>query len=167
MRVYTSDERFHQELARLQQRTRYMRAPSTDPRRILARAVESDVAQRLRERGYYVSRTGHNEHFDLNVEGVRVEVKAATWSEDSHRYAAALRSNSADVLVLGCLNSIWRYFVIPFAEVCELTHIKISSHDPADYAGRFRDYLEAWPLIDELVARGVNHWQMPMWRYKA
>jgi len=155
--------------ARASQRTRY----AGDPRRLLAATVEADVVARLRARGYHVARTGHNDHFDLFVQqsetlkspasvfpsvcennidhGLRIEVKASTWSSAVHRYQAALRSNDADVLVLGCQNGALHYFVIPFPALRGLTNIAIHSLNPLFYTGRWRRYLEAWPLLDELI----------------
>lgn len=104
--------------------------------------------------------TTHNAHFDLICDGLRVEVKAAAWS--GGRYQAALRSNAADVLILDCRNGRDHFFVVPWREVAGLTHLKISQHDPADYRGRLRDFLEAWSVIDKLIAAGVNHWQPPL-----
>jgi hypothetical protein len=166
--------------ARAQQRARYMRlceaSPDADlradPRQALAARVERDVTGRLRDRGYYVTRTGHQVSFDLLANGVRVEVKAATWS--SGRYQAALRSNQADVLVLGCQVPLslqgrgaggegFTYFIIPFTEVRGLRNFAIWSLDPERSQGRWSRWLEAWPVIDDLIARGVNHWQMPLW----
>lgn len=144
--------------ARASQRARY----AGDPRRLLAATVEADVVARLRARGYHVTRTGHNEHYDLLADGLRIEVKASTWSTAKHRYQAALRSNDADALVLGCKNGALHYFVIPFDELRGLTNICIYSLDPLFYTGRWSPYLEAWPLLDELIVTRHNDWQLPL-----
>jgi len=159
MDIYTADERFHQNAARAAQRARYRRWPE-DPRRVLAAAVEAEVAGRLRERGYFVARTGHNENFDLLVNGLRVEVKASTWSHG--RYQAALRGNDADILVFGCQNGSRHFFVIPFEEVRGLTNLCVYTADPERSVGRWRHWLEAWPVLDAAIRRGLNHWQMPL-----
>lgn len=166
-------ERLHARARRDSQRTRYTLpaaiagaiadaggAPG-DTRRALARRIESEVCDRLREQGYTVTRTTHTEHFDLLANGVRVECKAATW--DGVRYAAAMRDNLADVMVFACVDGSTRYFVIPFDLVHGLTYLKITAHDPRDYTGRWTPYFEAWELLDELIASGRNAWQLPIW----
>jgi hypothetical protein len=164
MNVYTDDERLHHEAAAQAQRDRYLgRALAAghkpDERRQFAREVEALIADRLRSAGHCVARTGHCAHYDLLCDGVRIEVKAAALS--GKRYQAALRSNDADVLILCCRGpQADRFFVMPFDQVKGLTHLKISQIDPVDYVGRYKAWLEAWPLIDEMIARGVNHWQM-------
>lgn len=136
------------------------RARARDPRRVLADAMEAEVKQRLIERGYFVTGTRHKEHFDLLVNGLRVEVKAAMFK--SGRYGAALRASDADVLVLGCVADDVRFFVIPFDQVRGLRYFKISSHNPQAYQGRFAEFLDAWHVIDRLEQSGVNHWQMSL-----
>jgi len=165
LRIYTDIEQLHRRAAEQSQRFRYVQARPRveDPRRALAHQVESDIAGRLRAQGYHVARTAPNARFDLLVNGLRVEVKAATWSPDRGRYAANLRGNQADVLVFGCQNSALHYFVIPFDRVRGQHFLQVSSHDPERYAGRWRAYLEAWYVLDELIARGVNHWQTTLW----
>jgi len=128
-----------------------------DPRRQLADAIELKVKWRLEDLGYLVVAQTHKERFDLLVQGVRVEVKAATW--DGEQYQANLHGNQADVLVFACIDGAAHYFVIPFGEVSSLRMLKISSHDPRDYIGKWMRYYAAWELIDELVAAGCNAWQ--------
>lgn len=170
MNVYTDDEQLHHAAAAQAQRDRFMgRAQASghkpdaghrpDARRKFAREVEALIADRLRQAGYIVSRTGHCEHYDLLVNGLRIEVKAAALS--GRRYQAALRSNDADVLILCCRGpEADRFFVMPFDQVKGLTHLKISAIDPVEYLGRYREFFEAWPVLDEMIARGVNHWQL-------
>lgn len=174
MNTVTEDDlyRLHKRARDESNRTRYTLAsaiascggaagPDLDRRRVLARRIESDVYQRLASLGYTVTRTKHTEHFDLLVQGVRIEVKAATW--DGARYAAAMRGNRADVLVLACVDVCTRYFVIPFDLVAGLRYIKVTAHDVRDYAGRWTPFFEAWDLVDDLVASGINCWQRPLW----
>ncbi len=136
------------------------RATRRDPRRVLADLIEGEVQSRLIERGHYVTKTSHTANFDLLADGLRVEVKAATWA--SGRYGAALRDNQADVLVLACLGDATCFFVIPFQEVNGLRYFKIPNYDPRAYQGRFAPYFEKWDLIEAMIGAGVNHWQIPL-----
>lgn len=128
-----------------------------DPRRELADQVEGMALDLLIRRGHFCVPTRHKEHFDLLVEGVRIEVKAANW--DGEKYTCQLRRNRADVLVWACLNGDAHWFVIPFGQVAGLKALKIGQHDPRDYHGKWMRYYGAWEIVDELVAAGVNAWQ--------
>jgi hypothetical protein len=122
--------------------------------------MEVEVKERLIDLGYIVTGTRHKEHFDLLVNGVRVEVKAAMW--DGKRYGAALRESDADILILGCLGADLAFFVVPFDQVRGLSYVKITSHNPGDYQGRFATFLEAWDVVSAMVQAGVNTWQLPL-----
>jgi len=163
MDIYTPDEQLHRFHAQQQQRDRFiMRSLAVAPvdRKAFAHDVESDIIDRLRE-NHYVSRTAANEHFDLLVDGLRIEVKAAALS--GGRYQAAMRSNDADVLVFVCHDGEKKhYFVIPFEHVAGLTHIEICNTDPTAYAGWMRRWYDAWHLIDQLIAAGLNRYQMQL-----
>jgi hypothetical protein len=130
---------------------------SLDPRRVLSRQIERHVRERIQAQGLVCTKTNHTARYDLLVQGVRVEVKAARW--DGIRYEANLRDNSADLLVFGCLDGELHFFVIPFSQVAGKTVIKITRHDPRDYIGQFMVYYEAWDLLDDLVRAGRNAWQ--------
>ena len=76
------------------------------------------------------------------------------------RLTAALRANDADVIVFVCHDGERQhYFVMPFDRVRGLTHIEIRNADPAAYAGWMAAWRDAWHLIDQLIASGLNHWQ--------
>jgi hypothetical protein len=162
--IYTADEQLHQQHAAQCQRDRFLmrwlNGQQPRARKPFAREIESAIAERLAAAGHSVTRAAYHAHYDLLVDGLRVEVKAAARS--SQRYQAALRSNEADVLILCCRNGADHFFVIPFDQVAGRTNIAIWSADPRDYTGQFRNYLEAWHLIDQLIAAGVNHWQPPL-----
>ena len=143
------------------QRTRYIQLPREDPRAALARLVESKVRDRMTDMGYTPTRTGHNDPFDLMVQGLRIEVKGATYSEQEG-YRFNLRGNDADLLIIGCLNSELHFFVIPFDLVRGITYLKITSHDPRSYMGRWTTFYEAWSVVYELVAMAKNPWQMQL-----
>ncbi len=160
-------DRFHRLAAEESKRSRYLlqwtlKKPPTrheDDRRRLAREAEDAVADMLKAKGFFVTRAATNAHFDLLVNGLRVEVKASRWSG---RYEANLRDNDADALAFACKNGRLHFFVIPFDTVKGLTVIKVTKEDPADYVGRWSPYLEAWATIDDMIANGVNHWQRPL-----
>jgi len=163
MPLYTADEELHRQHTQQSQHDRfvtryYLTGHKPIERKKFAREVETAIANRLRDDGYSVSRSSANAHYDLLVNGLRIEVKAAALSD--RRYQAALRSNDADVLIICCRSADGdHYFVMPFDEARGKTHIKIPNADPTAYAGRLRVWYEAWNLIDQLIARGVNHWQ--------
>lgn len=165
--VFVEDpiDRFHRLAAQEAQRAKYLLQHANmpheeDARRRLARDAEDAVADRLRAKGFFVTRAAPNAHFDLLVNGLRVEVKASTWS--GRRYQANLRDNDADALVFVCKNGKLHFFVMPFDRVKGLTVIKVTQEEPADYIGRWSSYLEAWPIVDDLIAKSINYWQKPL-----
>ncbi len=165
MQVTEADlERLHRREAALDNRVRqailFGADRQLDPRRVLARKVEHEVRAILAERGLIVTGTRHTERFDLLVQGLRVEVKASRWSG---RYICNLHGNDADVLVWACVDGEAHYFVIPFEDIRGLTVLKVQSHDPRDYCGKWMRWYGAWDLVDELVAAGRNAWQPALW----
>jgi len=161
MNIYTPDEIALQQRAQQQQRNRFiMRNLAVEPRdrNQFAREVEAAIIDRLRETGRFVSRTSYHEHFDLLVDGLRIEVKAAALS--GGRYQAALRSNDADVLILACDDGDRRtYFVIPFERVRGLTHIEIRNADPAAYRGWMAAWRDAWHVIDRYINAEIEDYE--------
>ncbi len=162
MKIYDESELLHMAAAKQAQRDKYILrwlADGHNPleRKRFGRQVETAIVERLRAAGYFVTRAGANEHYDILINGLRCEIKAASYS--GRHYEAALRSNEADVLILCCRADRDCFFVIPFDQVKGRASIKISQADPAAYRGRLSAWLEAWQLIDQLIARGVNHWQ--------
>lgn len=138
-----------------------------DRRRAMSNALEAHVRDRLAERGYGVSRTRHQEHYDLVCQGVRIEVKASRW--DGTRWQWNLHNNAADVAVLACLRQFEAlmvpvFFVLPFEVLEGRTVVKLynPTGDPSSHVGRFTRFYEAWEWIDELVAAGRNAWQLPL-----
>jgi len=143
-------------------RRRFSRARSDDPRKELAGYVEQMARVRLARMGYRVARQGYNDSWDLVCEGLRLEVKGATFS--SRRYQAAIRNHQADLLLFGCQRPEDRpltFFVIPAEAYRHVHHISIWSEDPRTYAGKWMVYLEAWPWVDVLLSRpeGKLAWQ--------
>lgn len=140
--------RMHKRIRELQQRTRFSRARSSDPRKELAGFVEYQALAQLRGMGLRVSRRGYNDHCDIWCEGISIEVKAASWS--SGRYQAAIRNHDADLLLLGCKTPdeklIW--FVIPAGAYADVSHISIWTEDPTASNGQWIDYLDAWWHLD-------------------
>jgi hypothetical protein len=151
--------RFFVKMRQEDQRARYLR-PKSDPRRVLANDIEREVRAKLEAHGYRVTKTRHNESWDLWCEGVRVEVKGSRWNG---RYQANLRGNQADVLILGCVNGDVRFFVIPFDALGECKALAIWSENPQEYMGKWARFLEAWSVVDDLVANPPpNPWQLPL-----
>jgi len=128
-----------------------------DPRRTFARQIERAVRERIEALGFTVTPARHKSNYDLLVQGLRVEVKAAHW--DGHRYQAQMRSNDADVLVFCCMDGRAYHFVIPFEEVRGKTVVEIVRHDPRDITSRWLRYYEAWDILSDLIAAGRNAWQ--------
>jgi hypothetical protein len=150
--------RFFQGIRQEQQAARFRRR--VDRRRVLAGRVEQQVKAHLESLGYLVSKTGHNERWDLWCEGVRLEVKASHWRG---RYQANLRGNDADLLVLGCVHDGVSFFVIPWGEVAGQRALTIRAEDPAATMGRWARYYEAWELVGELVQNPpAGPWQLPL-----
>lgn len=69
-------------------------------------------------------------------------MKTSRW--DGQRYQFALRGSDADLLVLVCWNGAPHCYVIPFRLAKRLTFIKITSRDPAQYAGQWARFYEDW-----------------------
>jgi hypothetical protein len=167
MDIYTPDEQMHRQHADRCQRDRFIIRALDGHKPIdyktFGYEIETAIAARLRESGYRVTHTAANEHFDLLVNGLRVEVKAACAS--GNRYQAALRDNDSDVLILCCRapspmgegrgEGYDHYFVIPFDEVRGRTHVKISNADPTAYAGRLSRWREAWTDFNGWPLRAV------------
>ena len=157
MDIYTDAELLHMQHAAQCKRDRaIMRWLAIQPadRKAFAHDIESAIIDRLRESGRFVSRTADGEHYDLIVDGLRVEVKAASLS--GGRYQANLRANDADVLVFVCHDGEQQhYFILPFDRVRGLTHIEIRNADPSAYRGWMAAWRDAWHLIDQYIARGL------------
>ncbi len=128
-----------------------------DPRRVFARQIERAVRDHIEGLGFAVAGTSHKQNYDLLVQGLRVEIKAAHW--DGRRYQAQMRANQADVLILCCLDGQAHYFVIPFDQVRGKTVVEINRHDPRDITTRWLRYYEAWDILSDLIAAGRNAWQ--------
>jgi hypothetical protein len=183
MQIYTPEERMHMQHALQMKRDRAifraLNGQRPADRKRFGKEIETDIIDRLRAAGHYVSRAGANDHFDLLVDGLRIEVKAAALS--GGRYQAALRSNDADILVFVCRapspigegrrcrafspargEFLDHFFVMPFDRVAGLTHIEIRNARPDRYAGWMAAWRDAWHTIDRLVEIGVNHYQPHM-----
>jgi hypothetical protein len=147
---------FFRDRRREAQRFRYARQADA---RELAQDIENEARAVLEGLGYRTAKTGHNEHFDLWVEGVRVEVKGATFTD---RYQANLRGNDADVLVFGCVNGATHFFVIPWPALGRRRNLAIWSENPDDYQGRWARFRDAWGIVDDLVADPPRPYQLAL-----
>jgi len=156
--------RFFDTMRKESQRSKYTLSPSQkkkpDPRRILANEIEHEAAQRLRALGFQVARQSHKAHFDLLADGLRCEVKAARW--DGKRYQFTMRDNKADVALLCCVDCD-KWFIVPFCEVSGRVTVKVTRHDPRDYAGRLMGFYEAWDILPDLARAAGNSYQKELW----
>lgn len=123
-----------------------------DPSLALGREAETLVASKLAALGYQVAVTSYHSTCDLVVNGaLRIEVKAAEWSQDGNRgrYQARLHKRQQADLVVLMVRSGWgdSFFIIPAAELTGQRSITIRCYNPAAYTGRFSDYREAWDLV--------------------
>jgi hypothetical protein len=168
LKIYSDDEILHMKHASDMKRARAIsralrhQAIATAQRKAFATAIEDAIMARLRAAGYFVTRSLPNEHFDLLIDGLRIEVKAAALSH--RRYQAALRRNDADVIIFVCRDAdqIDHYFIMPFDRVRGLTHIEIRNPLPCAYRGWMAPWRDAWHLIDRLIAIHTNHWQLSL-----
>lgn len=133
----------------------------------LARQAEQQVAGRLRTRGYLVHPTTHKSPFDLWVQdqsgrAARVEVKISLYNQSSKggRFQARIHNAVADLLIFIARNGRDWEFVIPMADISPRKNIAIWSACPADYAGRWAPYLDAWDNLDQAIQTG----QAPAWQ---
>lgn len=134
-----------------------------DPRRRLARQIESAIAHRLMEAGHLVNPTSHASRFDLLVDDcLQVEVKAATWRSHARggRYQFNYH-NAADILIACCVNLAVHHYVIPTAELGDRSYLAITSPDPGQYTGQWATYLGAWDLIDRAIERARQETHQP------
>lgn len=147
--------------------------------RDLGQAGEEAVADLIRGRGHQVRLDGGNHLHDLVVEGVvTVEVKTALptaangnrhdrWQFNLYDTDGYHQPVLEDVLVLRCQHDRngggADHFVIPGSLLpAGLTKLDITSH-PRRYAGKYSLFLDAWELLDAVVALGVREGsQLPL-----
>jgi hypothetical protein len=127
------------------------------------RRVEVLAADRLRERGYVTSLTGHQENHDVWANGARVEVKAAHF--DGRRWQWNLRGSQADVYLLACCQAgrVLAWYVVPGGDVGDRRHVAIWAADLGAYGGLWAPYLEAWELADKVIEGTAAPWQLELW----
>lgn len=146
-------------------------APANQTHR-LGQQVCDRVEARLEQMGYTVNQTTHKSSFDLWVDGrLHIEVKAANWTRRANprygRFQAHLgrsQIRDADLVIFGCKNGTWHYFVIPADQITGPT-LDITSYDVKRYAGRYAPYLEAWDLIEIALHTARRCHQMELFKY--
>lgn len=124
----------------------------------LANEVEALIIGRLEALGLYVSQTTHKCPFDLWAGPIRIEVKAAQWTQRTDRpqygrYFANIRTHQkdiADFVIFAVKNGSWHFFIIP-ADAIPARALSVTSYNVEAYAGQYAPYLEAWPLVAELA----------------
>ena len=134
-----------------------------DPRRVLALEAEAAVADRLNELGYRVARPqSKTARWDLLIEGVRVEVKAANWrwreDKGNGRYQWHYH-NDADLVILAAKNGRWHFFVLPIEALDGRQFLAVYSKEPELYSGQFRPYLEAWDVVEQVASQVEREYQ--------
>lgn len=116
------------------------------------------------EFGYRSSRTKANAPFDMVIEGLRVEVKAAAWhdSPKGGRYQANIRNHKADLVIFDCINGTDHFHIIPMAVIVPRKALAVWSYDPSASSGQWVGYLENWDYLTEAVAAANSVWQPPL-----
>ena len=152
---------------RRQRAEQFIRPKVKDTRRAnthqVAEAAQAPVVTTLEQLGYTVALTAHKAPFDLLVnQALKIEVKGAKWHQTGGRgrYQASIRQHQrkADLLVFGCFNKTWRYFIIPTALITTRS-LTIRCVAVASYTGKWAAYLDRWDLVAEtlVVARTRPH----------
>lgn len=149
--------------SRQQKQARFIQPTRASKTHALGRKVCGFVRQRIEARGLAVNETTHKKSFDLWIQDVmHVEVKAANWTRRSAgrgRFQAHLgktQVKDSDLIIMGCKNGDWHYFVIPADRVTGPT-IEITSYDVEDYTGQYAPYLEAWHLLETTLASAARN----------
>ena len=152
-------DRLHQEQLQFLKAQQFRR-PIT--RQGVERLAENEVIKLANNLGYRVTTTSHKAPFDLWIEGVRAEVKAATWRDAGRRgsrYQANIRNHQFDILIFDCINGSHHFHIIPSAAIIPRRHIAIWSYDPADSAGQWVQFLEKWNYLEQAVDQVDHVWQ--------
>ena len=160
-----SIDRLHQENLQFLRKQQYRRGGNFSA---VEKAAEDAIVAMLRRAGYTVEKTSYKAPFDLFVNGVRVEVKGATWhNRRNHhskgRYQARIHNHEFDILILDCINGSHHFFVIPNPAIFPRKHIEIPSYDVAEYTGHLKPYLEAWEVLQEAVEALQRNYQLSLW----
>ena len=114
-----------------------------------ARAKERKILAKIKQRGFSVMATGHNDRFDAWIGGARVEVKYSHWKQKAQGgcYQAQIRNQVADVVIFDAINGTDHFFIIPMPAVANRRTVEVCSYDVTAYKGQWADYLEAWELL--------------------
>lgn len=126
---------------------------------ILGRRAERALEKVLARLGLLARTTSHKAAYDFVIEDqagrrIKVELKAATWTARSGapqygRYKARLpkrQRQSADLVIFGCKNGRWHWFVIPTGQI-RAGSLEITKENPEEYRGKYRRYLEDWGQV--------------------
>lgn len=139
------------------------RNPIPDHKTAFGDKGELYVVEKLRGLGYDVEHKGGPARFDILVNGrARFEVKSAhvgpgsrgwgwLWQFAFNRHGA---TNDFAAVVLNCYDddAVIGSFVIPGEYVRQtLTRISITRRDPAEYAGKWSPFWEAWEDVARIV----------------
>jgi len=126
----------------------------------LGRAGEARAWVKLSTLGCDLKKPHGNCPYDLEV-GLQdklffVEVKIARPKYDEKKkcwqYKATLRNHKFDILIFFCKLADDEYhpFIIPAAELTDVTSICITSLLPSNYTGKYAEFYQAWHLFSKL-----------------
>ncbi len=156
-------DRLHQE--GLQMTRRRYGPPSDKPDyRHVEQSAQRRLLTLLGEMNLRSNPTVNNAPFDLWVEGVKVELKAARWHnwKSGGRYQAAIRNYEADILIFDCINGTDHWHIIPMADIQPRTSLAVWSYDPEQSSGQWQPYLEQWDYLHQAVEVANHNWQPPL-----
>jgi len=120
-----------------------------------SRHKERIIMDKIKQRGFSVMGTGHNERFDAWIGGARIEIKYSHWKVKTNGggcYQAQIRNCQADLVVFDAINGTDHFFVIPMPAITGRRTIEVTSYDVNRYRGQWAGYLEAWDLLAGAVA---------------
>lgn len=159
-------DRLHQENNQFLQAQRFRQPRNAHNYLTLEREAQAEIIRQAGQHGYQCSTTAHKAPFDLWIEGVMVEIKAATWHESRKgcRYQANIRNHTADIVIFDCINGAHHLHFIPMIEIIPRRHLAIWSHDPALSSGQWLPFLEAWDYLEQAISQANHVWQPPLFQ---
>lgn len=152
---YQTSERITNELIDRWQRETMKRhfsvpSPRKSQAKLFSKEAERLVQTLLEQRGYQTSQTTYKCPFDLWADHLRIEVKASNWGGRGFKCNTRNQRAESDVIIFACKNGSWNYFIIPSKKATKTIHI--TSYHVENYHGKWTKYLEAWHIIDKLLA---------------
>lgn len=158
-------DRLHQEWLENSRRVRYAQ-PNTRHNHAVERRAEQSLKVQVDRLGLRLSPTTRNAPFDFWIEGIRVELKAATWHESPKggRYQAAIRNHQADILIFDCINGTDHWHIIPMTDIRPRKGIAVWCYNPANSGGQWLPFLDNWQILLDAAAASTHIWQPPLFQ---